>query len=159
MSRACRGWSRLCWCVMLLVGLTAAIACASHPPGYGHADAHDVGHPPLCTDASTPVTLAHGKSNVFPDGALWSLSAKSRIPIGALAAHSSVLLLGLQFLPEAPSRSDTRTAVSPPKFLVVLRQSGPHEPNRARSFLIMHHITSMEYSCRSYTSSPGVCLL
>jgi hypothetical protein len=122
MSRACRGWSRLSWCVVLMVGLAAAVACASHPPGHGHADNHDVGHPPLCTDASTPVTLAQGKSNVFLDGGLWPLSSKSRIPIESLAALSSLLLLGLQFSREALPQGDTRTSVSPPLFLVVLRQ-------------------------------------
>jgi hypothetical protein len=122
MSRACRGWSHLSWCVMLLVGLTAAVACASHPPGHGHGDDHDGRHPPLCTDASSPVTQAHGKSSVFLDGGLWPLSLKSLLPVVFLAALSSLLLLGLQFSRQALSQSDARTSVSPPMFLVVLRQ-------------------------------------
>ena len=122
MSRARRGWSRLSWCVVLMVGLAAAVACASHPPGHGHADDHDVGHPPLCTDASTPVTLAQGKSNAFLDGGLWPLFSKSRMLIVSFGALSSLLLLDLQSSPETLSQGDTRTSVSPPMFLVVLRQ-------------------------------------
>jgi hypothetical protein len=122
MPRACRDWSRLGWCVTLLVGLTAAVACASHPPGHGHGDDHDVGHPPLCTASSMPVTLAHGKSSVFLDGGFWPLSPKSLIFAVSLAALSSLLLPGFQSSPQALSQSDTRTSVSPPMFLVVLRQ-------------------------------------
>jgi hypothetical protein len=122
MPRACRGWSRLSWCVMLLVGLTAAVACASHPLGHGHGDDHDGRHPPLCTDASSPVTLAQGKSSIVLDGGFFPLSPKSLLPTVSLAALSSLLLLGRQVWPEALSESDTRTSVSPPMFLVVLRQ-------------------------------------
>jgi hypothetical protein len=122
MPCARRGWSRLAWCVMLLVGLTAAVACASHPPGHGHGDDHDVGHPPLCTAASIPVTLVQGKSGVFLDGGFWPLSAKCLLSVVSLAALSSLLVLGFQFAPEALSQSDTRTSVHPPMFLVVLRQ-------------------------------------
>jgi hypothetical protein len=122
MPHACRGWSRLSWCLVLLIGLTAAVVCASHPPGHGHGDDHAGRHPPLCTDASSPVTLAQGKSSVFLDDGLWPLSPKSLLPVVSLAALSSLLLLGLQFPKEALSQSDTRTSVSPPMFLVVLRQ-------------------------------------
>ena len=120
MLRARQGWSRLSWCLILVLALAAAVACASHPPGRG--DDHDAGHPPLCTDASSPVTLAQGKSGVFFDGGSFPLSPKSLTPIVYLAALSSLLLLRLQFSPEALSESDTRTSVSPPMFLVVLRQ-------------------------------------
>jgi hypothetical protein len=122
MPRACQSLSRLSWCVMLLVGLTAAVACASHPPGHGHGDDHDGRHPPLCTDASSPVTLAQGKSSVYPDAGSLPLSPNSLTPVASLAALSSLLLLGLQVWPEALSESDTRTSASPPMFLVVLRQ-------------------------------------
>jgi hypothetical protein len=120
MLHARRGWSRLSWCLILLVGLAAAVACASHPPGHDHG--HDGGHPPLCTDTDSPFTLAQGKPSVFLDGGLLPLSPKSLIPVVSLAALSSLFLLGLQFSPEALSQSDTRTSVSPPMFLVVLRQ-------------------------------------
>lgn len=130
MRYARRSWSRLSWCIILLVGLTAAVACASHPPGHGHGDSpgeshgddHDGRHPPLCTDASSPVALAQGKSSVFPDGGLWPLSSKSLFPVVFLAAFSSLYFLSLQVLPETFSQSDTRTSVSPPMFLVVLCQ-------------------------------------
>ena len=103
---------------MLFLGLVAAAACASHPPGHDH----DVGHPPLCTDTKSPVTLAQGKSSIVLDGKLLPLSPKSLSPIVFLAALSSELLPGLQALPEALSQSDTRTSVSLPMFLVVLRR-------------------------------------
>lgn len=119
MLRARQGWSRLSWCLMLVLALAAAVACASHPPGHDYG--HDVGHPPLCTDTSSPVTLAQGRSSVFDGGSL-PLSPKSLIPAVSLAALSSLLLLGLQVSRETLSQGDTRTSVSPPMFLVVLRQ-------------------------------------
>jgi hypothetical protein len=122
MPRACRGWSRLSWCVMLLVGLTAAVACASHPPGHRHSDDHNGRHPPLCTDASSPVTLAQGKSGVFLDGGSWPLSPKSLLSVVSLAVLSRLLLLDIQFSPAALSQSDARTSVRPPMLLVALRR-------------------------------------
>jgi hypothetical protein len=126
MRYGCRSWSRLSWCIILLVGLTAAVACASHPPGHGrgdsHGDDHDGRHPPFCTDASSPVALVQEKSGVFPDGGLWPLSSKSLFPVVFLSAFGSLCLLSLQVLSDTLSQSDTRTSVSPPMFLVVLRQ-------------------------------------
>jgi hypothetical protein len=122
MLRARQGWSRLTWCLILVLALAAAVACASHPPGHDHGHDHDVGHPPLCTDTNSPVTLAQGKSSVFLDGGSLPLSPKPLIPAVFLAALSSLLLLGLQVPAETLSQSDTRTSVSPPMFLVVLRQ-------------------------------------
>jgi hypothetical protein len=118
MPRTRQGWSRLSWCLILCLGLAAAVACASHPPGHDH----DLGHPPLCTDTNSPVTLAQSKSGIVLDGGLLPLSPKSLSPIVSLAALSSELLPGLQVWPEALSQSDTRTSVSPPMFLVVLRR-------------------------------------
>jgi hypothetical protein len=113
-----REWLRLSWCLIIFLGLAAAVACASHPPSHDH----DVGHPPLCTDTDRPVTLGVGKPTLSPDGGTWPLSPKSFFPLVSLAALSSQLLVGLQVGPEALSGSDTRTSVSPPMFLVVLRQ-------------------------------------
>jgi hypothetical protein len=118
MLHARRGWSRLSWYLILLVGLAAAVACASHPPTHDH----DVGHPPLCTDTSSAVTLGNGKPTLSPDGGTWPLSPKSLFPPMPLAALSSQFLAGLQVWSKALSESDTRTSVSPPMFLVVLRQ-------------------------------------
>jgi hypothetical protein len=118
MPRTRQGWSRLSWCLTLFLGLAAAVACASHPQSHDH----DVGHPPLCTDTNSPVTLAQGKSSIVLDGGLLPLSPKSLFPIVFLAALSNELLLGLQGWPEALSQSDTRTSASPPMFLVVLRR-------------------------------------
>jgi hypothetical protein len=118
MPRTRQGWSRLSWCLILCLGLAAAVACASHPPGHDH----DLGHPPLCTDTNSPVTFAQSKSGIVLDGGLLPLSPKSLSPIVSLAALSSELLPGLQVWSEALSQSDTRTSVSPPMFLVVLRR-------------------------------------
>jgi len=118
MPRARREWLRLSWCLIIFLGLAAAVACASHPPSHDH----DVGHPPLCTDRSSAVTLANGKPALSPDGGTWPPSPKSLFPLMPLAAPSSQFLVGLQVWSEALSESDTRTSVSPPMFLVVLRQ-------------------------------------
>ena len=118
MSRARREWSRLSWSVIIFLGLAAAVACASHPLGHDH----DRGHPPLCTDSSSSVTLGNGKPALSPDGGTWPLSLKSFFPIVSLALPSAGFLPGLQGWPEALSERDTRTSVSPPVFLVVLRQ-------------------------------------
>jgi hypothetical protein len=118
MPRAYREWSRLTWSVIIFLGLAAAVACASHPLGHDH----DLGHPPLCTDSSSAVTLGHGKPTLFPDGETGPLSPKSFFPVVSLAAPSTALLPGLQVLRETLSQQDTRTSVSPPMFLVVLRQ-------------------------------------
>jgi hypothetical protein len=117
MSRARREWSRLSWGVIIFLGLAAAVACASHPLGHNH----DLGHPPLCTDSSSAVTLGNGKPTLSPDGGMGPLSPKSFLPVVSLAAPSTALLPGL-VLRETLSRHDTRTSVSPPMFLVVLRQ-------------------------------------
>lgn len=116
MPRTRRGWSRLSWCLILCLGLAAAVACASHPPSHDH----DVGHPPLCTDTNSPVTLTQGKPSIVLDGGLLPLSPKSLLPVVSLDAFSTELLPGLQVWPEALSQCDTRTSVSPPLFLVVL---------------------------------------
>jgi hypothetical protein len=118
MPRARREWLRLSWCLILFLGLAAAISCASHPPG----DDHHVGHPPLCTDTDSPITLGNGKPTLFPAGGTWPLSLQSFFPVVSLAVSSTALLPGLQVLRETLSRQDTRTSVSPPMFLVVLRQ-------------------------------------
>lgn len=118
MPRARREWSRLSWSVIVFLGLAAAVACASHPLSHDH----DIGHPPLCTDSSGAVTLGNGKPTLSPDGGTWPLSPKSFFPILSLAAPSAELLPGLQEWPEALSERDTRTSVSPPMFLVILRQ-------------------------------------
>jgi hypothetical protein len=118
MPRVCRDWARLSCTIILVVGLAAAVACVSHPPGHSHD--HEGKHPPLCTDASNPVMLAHGKASGFLDGGSLSLFPKSLIPIMALVALNSLLFLALRFSPEALCQSDTRTSVSPPMFIVVL---------------------------------------
>jgi hypothetical protein len=119
MQRARRDWSRLSWSLwMIFLGVAAAVACASHPPSHDH----DAGHPPLCTDTSTPATLAHDKPLLFPDGWTFPLSPKSLFPLGYLAALSSQPLMGLSVLPGALSQSDVCTSISPPMFLVVLRR-------------------------------------
>jgi hypothetical protein len=119
-----RSWSRLSWCIILLVGLTAAVA--SHPPDHSHGDHHQDDHdgrqPALCTDAGSPVALALGKSGVFPDGGLWPLSSKSLLFVVFVDAFSSLSLLSLQVLSDSLSQSDTRTSISPQMFLVALRQ-------------------------------------
>ena len=118
MPRACREWSRLSWSVIIFLGLAASVACASHPLSHDH----DVGHPPLCTDSSSAVTLDSGKPTLSLNGGTWPLSPKSLFPPMPLATLSSQLLVGFQVWPEALSERDTRTSVSPPMFLIVLRQ-------------------------------------
>jgi hypothetical protein len=119
MQRTHRNWSRLSWNLwMIVLGVAATVACASHPPSHDH----DAGHPPLCTDTSTPVMLVHDKPLLFPDGGTFPLSPKSLFALGSLAGLSSQLLVGLLMLPEALSQADARTAISPPMLLVVLRQ-------------------------------------
>jgi hypothetical protein len=70
MPRACRDWLRFSWSLIIFLGLAAAVACASHPLGHDH----DAGHPPLCTDSSSAVTLGHGKPILSSDGGTWPLS-------------------------------------------------------------------------------------
>jgi hypothetical protein len=118
MPRARRHWSRLSWSLMIFLGLAAAVACASHPPSHDH----NVGHPPLCTDTSSAATLGSGKPILSPDGGTFPLSPKSLFPIVFLAALSVHLIIGVPVLSEALSQTDTRTSVSPPLFLVVLRR-------------------------------------
>ena len=119
MPRARRDWSRLSWSFFIIVlGLTAAVACGSHPPSHDH----DVGHPPLCTDTNNPATFANAKPLVFLDGGTFPLSPKSLFPLVSLPALSAQVLVGLLVLPEAVSQADARTSVSPPMFLVVLPQ-------------------------------------
>lgn len=119
MRRAHRDWSRLSWSVLIiLLGLAAAVACGRHPPSHDH----DGGHPPLCTDTSSPATLAHNKPMLFSDGGTFPLSSKIPFLLVSLTALGAQFLMGLLILPEALSQSDTRTSVSPPMFLIVLRQ-------------------------------------
>src|SRR5262245_42529822 len=114
-----RHWSPFSWSLWILfLGLTAAVACASHPPSHDH----DVGHPPLCTDTSGSAMLAHERSTLFPNGGTSSVSLKSLSPLVALPAPGAQIPLGLPVSPEDLSQHDTRTSVSPPMFLVVLRQ-------------------------------------
>jgi hypothetical protein len=119
MLRARPHGSRLSWSLWIMfLGLTAVVACASHPPGHDH----DVGHPPLCTDTSGPAMLAHDKSTLFPDGGTFPLSLKSLFPLVSLAASGAQIRSGLPVWAGDLSQNDTRTSVSPPIFLVVLRQ-------------------------------------
>jgi hypothetical protein len=118
MRRTPREWSRLSWSVIIFLGLAAAVACASHPLGHDH----DAGHPPLCTDSSSAATLGNSKPTLSPDGGTGPLSLKSFFPVVFLALLSKGLLPGLEGWPETLSEQDTRTSVSPPMFLVVLRQ-------------------------------------
>ena len=119
MPGARRPRSRFCWSLCLIfLGLAAAVACASHPPNHDH----DVGHPPLCTDTSSPVTLAQDKSTLFTDGGVSLLSLKSLSPEVSLVALSAQLLVGPLTRPGAGLLSDAHTSVSPPAFLVVLRR-------------------------------------
>jgi hypothetical protein len=110
----------------MFLGLTAAVACASHPPGHddhgGHSPLdHHGGHPPLCSDTSSPAMLAHDKSILFADGGTFPLSPKSLFPFVFLATLSSHLLIGLLKWPGALSQGDTRTSVYPSILFAVLR--------------------------------------
>jgi hypothetical protein len=118
MPRGRREWLRLSWCLIIVLGLAAAVACASHPPGH---DQH-VGHPPLCTDTDNPATLGYGKPTLSTDGGTRPLPLKSLFPAMLRSALGNELLIGLRVWLEVLSESDTRTSVSPPMFLVVLRQ-------------------------------------
>lgn len=118
MPRARREWLRFSWCLIIFLSFAAAISCASHPPGHNH----DVGHPPLCADTSSPATLAQGRPGVAIDAGVLPLSPKHLSSIMPLAALSGQALPSLQPWPEALSHGDTRTPISPPMFLVVLRQ-------------------------------------
>jgi hypothetical protein len=119
MPRARQHWSRFNWSLWIIfLGLMAAVACASHPPIHDH----DVGHPPLCTDTSGPAMLAHDRSTLFPDGGTFPLSPKSFFPLVSLAAPGAQIRLGLPVWPGDLSQNDTRMSLSPPMFLVVLRQ-------------------------------------
>ena len=119
MPRDRRHWSRFSWSLWIIfLGLTAAVACASHPPSHDH----DVGHPPLCTDTSGPVMLAPDRSAPFPNGGSFPLSLKSLFPLISLAAPGAQIPLGFPVWPGDLSQHDTRTSVSPPIFLVVLRR-------------------------------------
>lgn len=118
MPRARQDWLRLSWTLIILLGLAAALSCASHPPGHDH----HVGHPPLCTDTDSPVTVGTGRPTLSPESGTWPLSSKSLLPPLSLAALSGDLPLVPHVWTEGLSQSDTRTSVSPPIFLVVLRQ-------------------------------------
>jgi len=119
MSCARRPWSRFCWSLCLIfLGLAAAVACASHPPNHDH----DVGHPPLCTDTSSPVTLTHDKSALLSESGVIPLSLKAFLPVVFLAALGVQLLAGPFTCARAGSLSDVHTSVSLPRLLVVLRR-------------------------------------
>jgi hypothetical protein len=119
MPRARSHRSSFSWSLwVLFLGLTAAVVCASHPPSHDH----DVGHPPLCTDTSGPAMLAPDRSLLFPNGGTSPLSLKSLFPPAFLATPGAPMPLGLPVWPGDLSWHDTRTSVSPPMLLVVLRQ-------------------------------------
>jgi hypothetical protein len=119
MPGARRPRSHFCWSLCLIfLGLAAAVACASHPPNHDQ----DVGHPPLCADTSSPVTLAYDKSTLLSVGGVLPLSLKSFSAMVFLAALSAQLLVGPLPCARAGSLSDVCTSVSPPVFLVVLRR-------------------------------------
>jgi hypothetical protein len=118
MLRACRYWSRLSWSLMISLSVAAAVLCASHPPSHDH----NGGHPPLCTDNSSPATLGNNKSLLIPDGGTFPLPPKSPFPVVSQAALSTQLLVGLLVWPQALSQRDARTSVSPSTLLVALRR-------------------------------------
>jgi hypothetical protein len=103
---------------VMFLGLTAAVACASHPPGHDH----DVGHPPLCPDTSATAMLAPDRSTLFLNGGTSFLFLRSLSPLVSLAAPGAPMPVGLPVWPGDLSQRDTRTSVSPPMFLVVLRR-------------------------------------
>src|SRR5262245_57981704 len=110
MPRGCRKWLRLSWCLVMILGLATAVACASHPP---HHDQH-VGHPPLCADADNPAILEYGKPTLSLDGGTRPLPSKLPLPTLFRAVPGGELLIGLQVCPEVLSPSDIRTCVGPP---------------------------------------------
>src|SRR5262245_45657152 len=119
MQRAHRDRSRLNWSLWIIfLGVVAAVACAAHPPSHGH----DAAHPPLCTDTSSSTALAPDKRILLPDGGTFPLSPKSLLPLGSLVVFRGLPLVGLLVLCRALPQSDVRTSISPPMFLVVLRQ-------------------------------------
>jgi hypothetical protein len=119
MPRARRQGSRFSWSLWIIfLGLTAAVACASHPPSHDH----DVGHPPLCTDTSGPAMLAPDRSTLSPDGGTFPLSPKSLFPLVSVAGPGAPIRFGLPVWPRDLSQHDIRLSLSPPMFLVVLRQ-------------------------------------
>jgi hypothetical protein len=118
MLRACRDWSRLGWSLIIFLSVAAAVLCASHPPTHDH----DGGHPPLCTDNSSPATLGNDKPLLIPDGGPFPLPTKSSFPVVSQVALSAQLLVGLLVWPLACSQRDARTSVSPPALLVALRR-------------------------------------
>ena len=119
MHRACRDRSRLRWSLwMILLGVAAAVACASHPPSHDH----DAAHPPLCADASSAVALARDKLTLLANGGASPLSPTSLFPLGSLATFSGLPLAGLLGLSAALPQGDARMSISPPMFLVVLRR-------------------------------------
>jgi hypothetical protein len=118
MLRALRDWSHFrCSLWMIFLGVAAAVACASHPPSHDH----EAAHPPLCTDTSILAAIARDKLLPLPDGGALPLSHKS-FPLCPLAAYSVQPIDGLVVSPRSLSQSDARTSVSPPMFLVILRQ-------------------------------------
>ena len=118
MLRACRDWSRLGWSLIIFLSVAAAVLCASHPLTHDH----DGGHPPLCTDNSSPATLGNGKPMLVPDGGTFPLASRSPFPVVSQAALSPQLVVGLLVWPRARSQRDARTSVSPPALLVALRR-------------------------------------
>src|SRR2546428_709821 len=110
MQRAHRYRLRHSWSLwIILLGVAAAAACGSHPPTHDH----DVGHPPLCTDTSSPAIVANDKPLLLSDGRTFPLSPKFLFPLVSQPALSAQLLVGLLVLPEVLSQSDARRSVSP----------------------------------------------
>jgi hypothetical protein len=104
------------WLICLVIA--TAPACLTHPAAHNH----DVTHPPLCIDTSSPIAQRDGKPILFPDGGSFPLPSKSLPPGFSSAAISMHLPWGLGLAARSPFPTHAHTLLSPPRISpVVLR--------------------------------------
>jgi hypothetical protein len=98
-----RYWLCFHWSLwVIILGISAAALCGSHPPTHDH----DAAHPPLCIDAGSAVVPGTHPVVLFADRGTYPLPSKSLAPLTPDATLGSSLLLGFGLL--APPLSSLR---------------------------------------------------
>ena len=119
MRRFRRHWLCFHWSVwVIILGISAAVVCGSHPPMHDH----DAAHPPLCIDASSAIVPGAQSVVLFADRGTYPLSSKFLAPLTPDATLGSFLLLGFGLLaPPLCSPHERKTLTLYPHSPAVLR--------------------------------------
>ena len=117
MQRFCRRRYSLSWCFLLVfLAVVEARVCVGHPA------AHEVEHPVLCLDSSSPVAQEQDKPVLFADAGAFPLPADALTAVGFLAATSTPLPLDFDLTAYTLSRFQQSPSLSlPHDFLSILR--------------------------------------